>query len=130
MKTKALLGTRIIFGLAFLIFGLNGFFNFMANPPMSPEAGEFMGALAKTGYFFPMVKAIEVIAGVLILINVFVPFALAFIFPILVGITSIHLFLNPAGIPIMILLHALHGFLVLGYWKYFKSVMSVKSQTE
>lgn len=128
MKTKALLGARVLFGLAFVIFGLNGFFNFMANPPMAPEAGALMGAFAKTGYFFPFVKIVEIAAGLLILSGFFVPFALALIFPILVGITLIHLFLNPAGLPIMIVFHLLHGFLVHGYWANFKSVMAVKAK--
>lgn len=127
MKEKALLGSRLLFGLAFVVFGLNGFFNFMANPPMAPEAGALMGAFAKTGYFFPMIKIVEIVAGALLLSGFFVPFALALIFPILIGITSIHLFLNPGGLPIMIVFHLLHGFLVYGYWKNFKSVMVVKA---
>lgn len=128
MKSKALLGARILFGLGFLVFGLNGFLQFMQNPPMTPEAGALMGAFAKTGYFFPMIKIVEIIAGLLILSGFYLPFALVFIFPVLVGITTIHLFLNPAGIPMMIFLHALHGFLVYGYWKNFSAVLELKAQ--
>lgn len=130
MKTKALLGARVLFGLAFLVFGLNGFLNFMPNPPMTPEAGALLGAFAKTGYFFPLVKLVEIIAGALILFGLFTPFALALIFPILIGITSIHLFLNPAGLPIMIFFHLLHSFLVHGHWANFKSVMVMKAVAE
>lgn len=127
MKNKLHTGTRLLFGLAFFIFGLNGFLQFMANPPMTQEAGALMGAFAQTGYFFPMVKLIEMIVGVLFLANLFAPLAAVLITPVLVGITTIHLFLNPAGLPMMIVLHALHGFIAYGYKDYYSKVLSLKS---
>ena len=127
MQTKVLLGSRLLFGLIFLFFGLNGFLQFIPNPPMAPEAGALMGAFAKTGYFFPMIKIIEIAVGVLLLANIFVPFAIVLITPILIGITTIHLFLNPAGLPMMIFLHAMHGFLVYGYKQYFSGLFTQKA---
>ncbi|MDA8793133.1 DoxX family membrane protein [Bacteriovoracaceae bacterium] len=127
MKEKLLLGSRVLFGLGFVIFGLNGFFQFMPNPPVTPEAGALLGAFAKTGYFFPMIKIIEIITGVLILFNFYAPLAAIVITPILVGITTIHLFLNPAGIPIMIFLHLLHGIIVYGYRKNYQDLLTIKA---
>ena len=127
MKAKALSVARYIFGLALFIFGINGFLNFMPVPPMAPEAGALLGAFAKTGYFFPLIKTIETVVGLLLLVNLFVPLALVLITPVLVGITTIHLFLNPGGIPTMVVFHLFHGFLVLGYWSYFKSVLTVRA---
>ncbi len=122
------MGARLLFGLGFFVFGLNGFLHFMPNPPTTPEAGALMGAFAETGYFFPMVKAIELGVGILLLANLFAPLAVIVITPILVGITTILLFLNPAGIPIMILFHLLHGFMAFGYKDYYKSVLTKKSE--
>ena len=130
MKNKAVLITRIIFGLAFLIFGLNGFLKFMPTPPVTPEAGALLGAFAKTGYFFPMIKIIEIIVGVLLIANIFVPLAIVMIFPILVGITTIHLFLNPAGFPMMIIYHLLHGFLFYAYRSYFCGLLTMKANMD
>lgn len=127
MKNKIHTVARILFGLAFLIFGLNGFLQFMPTPPVTAEAGALMGALANTGYFFPMIKVIEIFVGILLLTNFMAPFGLILISPILVGITTIHLFLNPGGLPMMIALHALHGFLVSGYFKYYKQVLTTKA---
>ena len=107
MKQKIQLAARLLFGLGFVIFGLNGFLQFMPNPPVTPEAGALLGAFAKTSYFFPMIKVIELITGLLILSNFFAPLAAIVVTPILVGITTIHLFLNPAGIPMMIFLPSL-----------------------
>lgn len=122
MKTKLHLGARLLFGLAFLVFGINGFLHFMPNPPMTPEAGALLGAFAKTGYFFPMVKLIEIAVGIMLLANLFAPLALVILTPILVGITTIHLFLNPAGIPMAIVLHLIHGFLAYGYKGYYAQI--------
>ncbi len=127
MKQKITFALRILFGTAFLIFGLNGFFNFMPTPPMSAAAGELMMALGKTGFFFPFVKSVEVVAGFFILANLFLPLGLVLIFPLMVGITLIHFFLNQAGLPIMFILHGMHAFLVLSYWKNFKSVLALKA---
>ena len=127
MKIKIVTTARIIFGLAFLIFGLNGFFSFMPTPAPSAQMGEMLGAFAKTGYFFPMIKSIETICGLLILSNFLVPLGVILIAPILVGITSLHLFLDPQGIPMMIFLHLLHAFLIWGYWNYFKSIFIKKA---
>jgi uncharacterized membrane protein YphA (DoxX/SURF4 family) len=127
MKQKLQLGARLLLGLGFFIFGINGFLQFMPNPPMTPEAGALMGAFAKTGYFFPMVKIVELLVGVLLLANFLAPLAVVLISPILIGITTIHLFLNPAGIPMMIFLHALHGVLVYGYREYYQGLFTKKA---
>jgi hypothetical protein len=127
MKQKLQLGARLLFGLGFFIFGINGFLQFMPNPPMTAEAGALLGAFAKTGYFFPMIKTIELVVGVLLLSNFFAPLAVVLITPILIGITTIHLFLNPAGIPIMIVLHVLHGILVYGYRGYYQGLLTRKA---
>ena len=127
MKQKLHLGSRLIFGLLFFVFGLNGFLQFMPVPPMTPEAGQLLGAFAKTGYFFPMIKIIEIVVGLLLLTNLFAPLAVVLITPVLVGITTIHLFLNPAGLPMMIVLHLLHGILIAGYKKQFSGLFNLKN---
>ena len=127
MKTKAHTGARILFGLAYFVFGLNGFLQFMPNPPMTPEAGALLGAFAATGYFFPMIKIIEIAVGAMLLANKFAPLAVVLIAPVLVGITTIHLFLNPLGLPMMVVLLSLHGFIAYGYKKYYTSLLTAKS---
>lgn len=95
---------------------------------MSPEAGSLLGAFAKTGYFFPMIKMFEVVVGLMLLSNQFAPLAAVMVTPILIGITTIHLFLNPAGIPMMILLHLLHGIIAFGYKSYYQNLLTSKSE--
>jgi len=83
---------RILMGLGFFIFGLNGFLNFIPQPkdPMPEGAMAFAGALMKTGYMMPLVMGTQLLVGVLLLLNRFVPLALALIAPILVGIVTFH----------------------------------------
>lgn len=128
MKTKLVLGARLLFGTLFIVFGLNGFLQFIPLPAPTPEAGQLLGAFAATGYFFPFVKSVEVIVGVLLVANIFVPLALAMIFPILVGIFQIHIFLDPASIPMGILLVSLHLFLTYNYWNHFRSVVQLRAE--
>ena len=66
---KAQLMVRILLGIILVVFGLNKFLNFMPMPPMPDAAGEFMGALVKSGYIMVIVAIVEVASGVLLLVN-------------------------------------------------------------
>ena len=70
-------GARIVLGLIFFVFGLNGFFNFLPVPP-PPEgaATQFMMGLGASGFFFPLLKITEIVVGAALLANRFVPLAL------------------------------------------------------
>lgn len=70
---------RILMGLMFFVFGLNGFLDFIPKPkePMPEAAVAFAGALMKTGYMMPLVMGTQLIVGALLLLNRFVPLALA-----------------------------------------------------
>ena len=104
-------------GLVFFVFGLNGFLNFIPLPKTPPPDGAmaFANALIKTGYMFPLIKGTEVVVGLLLLSNFFVPLALVLIAPNIVNITAFHAFLEPSGLPIAIVILALEIYLV---WKY------------
>jgi putative oxidoreductase len=114
---------RVLLGAAFLLFGVDGFVHWLTIPPARPEAARLIGALIASGYFFQMVKLIEIGVGALLLCNRWVPFSLVTLAPVLVGITSIHLFLNPGGLPLMLLLCFLYGVLVAGYWPYLSPLL-------
>lgn len=88
---------RILLGLMFIVFGLNGFLNFLNMGPMPTGlAGQFMGALIQSHYFW-VVAALQVIGGVLLLAKRYVPLGLVLLGPVIVNILLYHIFLNPAG---------------------------------
>ena len=124
MQGKITLAARILFGLAFTVFGLNGFFNFLPPPEPSPEGGAFLGALAATGYFFPFLKIVELVCGVLILVGRYVPLALTVLASVVVNIVLYHLMLDPAGLPLAIVLLVLGIYLAWTYRERFSAVLA------
>jgi uncharacterized membrane protein YphA (DoxX/SURF4 family) len=120
-------GARIILGAIFLVFGLNGFMNFMPMPEMPGAAGEFMGALAATGYMFPLIKIVEVVGGLLLLVDRCVPLALALLTPGIVNIAFFHAFLAPAGLPMAGLLVALALYLAWSFRDVYRPMLSPRS---
>ena len=92
------IAARILMGLGFTVFGLNGFLHFIPEPktPMPEGAAAFAGAMMKTGYMFQLVSGTQLLAGLLLLINRFVPLALVLLMPVLVNIIAFHVFLAPA----------------------------------
>ncbi len=95
---KAKLIIRILLGLMLVIFGLNKFLQFMPLPPLPKAAAEFMGALIKSGYIMVIVAIVEIITGLLLLLNKYQSLALIVIFPVLLNAFLFHLFLDIAGI--------------------------------
>jgi uncharacterized membrane protein YphA (DoxX/SURF4 family) len=105
-KELMIKAARIVLGLIFFVFGLNGFLNLIPQPPLPETALPFIMGLAKSGYFFPVLKVTETICGALLLLNRFVPLVLVILAPIIVNICLFHLFLAPGGLglPAIILL--------------------------
>jgi len=131
VKVKAIVTTvvRSLFGLIYLVFGLNFFLHFipMPPPPATPGAAEsFTGGLFQAAYFFPMLKGIEVLLGGFLLLNFFTPLSLVILAPISINILLFHLFLAPAGIGMSILIVLLHAYLFWAYRKSFKTVLDPK----
>jgi len=96
MKTIAPHVARIVLGLAFLVFGLNGFLHFLPMPPPPPEAAGYLQFMTGS-YLLTLVKATEVTVGLLLLSNRFVPLALIALLPVTVNIVLFHATLEPAS---------------------------------
>ncbi len=115
MKEKVELGTRVLLGLIFTIFGANGLVmvlfgqGFIPMPQPEPEVMKIMGGLFAVKYLMPSVKILEVISGLLLLSNRFVPLALLFLGPIIYNILGVHIFVDPSGLPMAIVILVLYG---------------------
>src|SRR5229473_6401925 len=113
---------RVLLGLVFLVFGLNGFLNFLSLGPMPGGlAGQFMGALFVSHYYW-VIAALQVVGGVLLLVNRFVPLALVLLGPVIVNILLYHLFLNPAGMPLAIVVAILWLIVFYARRQYFSGI--------
>ena len=120
MASKIVTIARVLLGLAFFVFGLNGFLHFIPQPPMSGPPADFVGAMIATGYLWSFVKGTEVVAGALLLSGRFVPLALTVLAPVMLNILAFHVFLAPAGLPVPIVLLALELFLAWSYRSTFR----------
>lgn len=102
MKTVsriAPIALRIVYGLAFAAAGAVGLFQLAPQPPHTGAAGAFVGGLAAAGYFFPLLKGTELVAGLLLVSGRFVPLALTVLAPIVLNIAAFHFLLEPQGAP-------------------------------
>ncbi|HYP12635.1 MAG TPA: hypothetical protein VEQ63_01820 [Bryobacteraceae bacterium] len=88
---------RYLMGLMFTVFGLNGFLNFIPPMPVPPLAAQFVGALVASQYMIP-VFVLQLVSGILLLTNRYVPLALTLIGPVIVNILLFHITMEPAGI--------------------------------
>ena len=109
--------SRLFLGVLYFVFGLNGFFTLIPVPEMAPEAERFMRALLETGYMLYLWKGVEVLAGVLLLLNRHVLVASLLVAPVTLNIFCFHLFLEPQGRPLAILLMVTNGLLLFRYRK-------------
>ena len=116
---------RVILGLIFLVFGLNGFLHFIPMPPPTGTAAEFVYGLVKAHYFLPFMAFIQVISGVLLLSGAYVPFALLLLFPITLNILFFHLDLAPAGLGMAVLIMAANILLAIYYWPAYKPIFKI-----
>jgi uncharacterized membrane protein YphA (DoxX/SURF4 family) len=130
MKAKASHAARIVLGLVFVVFGLNGFLHFLPQPPVSGPPANFGAALMATGYMFPLLKGTEVITGALLLSGRLVPLALTVLAPVIVNIVAFHLFLAPSGLPLALLVVALEVFLAWSYRSAFRAVLRVRAEPD
>jgi len=98
---------RIILGCMFVVFGLNIFLQFLhMPPPPSGPAGDFVKALFVSHYVYA-VGALQVVGGALCLAGRFVPLGLTLLGPVIVNILLFHILLDPAGLPMAIVVSAL-----------------------
>jgi uncharacterized membrane protein YphA (DoxX/SURF4 family) len=113
---------RLLLGLIFVVFGLNGFLNFLSMGPMPTGlAGQFIGALFLSHYYW-VVAALQIVGGVLMLMNRFVPLALVLLGPVIVNIICYHVFMNRSGFPLAALATVLWLIVFYGKRQYFSGV--------
>jgi putative oxidoreductase len=126
MKIVALIA-RLLVGLVFLVFGLNGFLHFIPMGPLPTGlAGQFVTALMESHYVL-FVSALQVIGGALLLVNRYVPLGLTLLGPIIVNILLFHIFLNHIGLGLAIVIALLWCVVAFRERQYFASLFVQKT---
>lgn len=119
---------RVLLGLPLVVFGLNAFFNFIPQPttPIAAPAAAFAGALMATGYMMQLIGATQLIAGLMLVTNRFVPLALVLLAPFFVNSLAFHLFLERTGLPMALIFVALELALAWSYRRAYATLLTAK----
>lgn len=126
MKIAATLA-RYLLGVIFTVFGLNGFLNFLPMGAVPPLAMQFFGALTQSHYM-AVVFLVEIVGGVLLLANRYVPLALTLLGPVIVNILLFHIFLAPAGLPLAFLVTILWALVAYRFRNAFAGIFQQAGQ--
>ncbi|MGN7388612.1 DoxX family membrane protein [Sporosarcina sp. SAFN-015] len=118
--------SRLFLGIVFLVAGLNGYFVIFGLEPFIATSPEAM-ALFEFTYLLIVEKSVEVICGILLLVNRFIPMAIAILTPIVVNILLLHLFLDHSLLLLAVLLVIALGYLLFSYRKNFLGIVERKA---
>lgn len=106
---------RLLLGLAFTVFGLNFFLNFIPKPPPpSGLIGEYLHVLVTSGYIY-VIGGVQLVSGIMLLIGRFVPLGLTLLGAMIFNILTFHILMDPNGIAPGIIVTLLWAFL---FWRY------------
>jgi len=88
---------RIVLGLIFVLAGLNGFLSFLPGLELSSSGETFINSLRESGFIWPLINLVELVAGSLLLFNVFGQLAVLLLAPICLGIVLFHMLYSIQG---------------------------------
>ena len=129
MKTTSIVA-RYLLGLMFTVFGLNGFLDFIHQPPpTNPLALQFFGVIVAS-HFAAFFFAGQVVSGLLQLIGLFVPLALTLLAAELYSILAFHLTMSPGTIAPALVACVLWILVFLQYRESFKGIFSARPATQ
>lgn len=111
---------RFLLALILILIGTNKFFPFIPAPDLPESASEFMSSLKATGYVMPVLGAIEILIGLLLLFNKWVAFAVLALVPISVNVLLYHLFLDIPHIGIAALVAVINFTLFYKLWPKYR----------
>lgn len=122
MKIAAII-VRVLMGLMFLFASITYLFKLITPPPMQGAMATFNAGLEASIYIMPVVKVIELLCGLAFVSGKFVRLAVVVIFPIIVNIVCVHLFLDRSGLPVVIPLALCNLFLAYYYRDSYKPIL-------
>jgi putative oxidoreductase len=121
---------RYLLAFVFIVFGSNGFLQFIPQPPPPSEMAKQYFTVMFTSHYLVFVFGLQLIAGVLFLFRRTVPLALTIAGPLIVNILLFHALMDPGGIVPGLVVTAL-WFVI--YWQFraaFFGIFFTEAQTD
>lgn len=117
---------RVLVGLLFLMASITYFLKLVDVPPMEGDVKTFNDGLAAAVYMMPMIKAFEMICGILFVVGRYVALAAVVIFPITINIFLFHAFLAPDGMYMQVFLLLGNVYLLYAYREKYVQMFAAK----
>ena len=128
MSKVTVIAARVLLGLPFCVFGANGFWHFMPQPPLTGKIAALMGGMAESGYLLPLIFGTQIVGGLLVLSGRLAPLGLALLAPVLVNILCFHAALDPKGIVPGLVMTVLEIYLAWAYRGSFRGVLTTSAK--
>ena len=114
---------RVLLGAMMLFASISYFFNLGEQPVPTGDMATLMGGLMASKYMFPLVKSIELIAGLMLVSGKFIKLGTLLLLPISVNIFLIHTVTQVSDLPVAIFVLIANIFLIYAYWNDFKEIV-------
>src|SRR5258706_14297392 len=128
MKT-AIVISRFILGLGFVVFGLNILHPFLPQPPIPDGSlpARFMGVMGPS-HWMALVGLFQVFGGVFVLFGRTAPIGLTLLGPVLVNILAFHILLMGGAVMVpRLVFFLLEPFLLYSYPRYFAPIFTINA---
>ena len=125
----AILISRFLLGMGFIIFGINILYPFMTSPPppKGSLAGQFVAVMVPS-HWIGLVGVLQLLGGLLLVIGETAPLGLVVLGPILVNILAFHVFLQGGqGIAPGLVFSVLEIFLIYAYRGHFRAIFTANA---
>jgi len=114
MKGKIQFVLCLLVGLLFINAGLDKFLHYMPVPKDMPQKMmDSFAAYNTLSWIMPLVGAVEIIGGVLFILKKTRPLGAIVLLPVLVGILLTCITMAPSGIPMVVVIMAIVGWVII-----------------
>ena len=124
MKRKILNILSIITGLLFINGGLAKIFKYIPAPPDLPQ--ELVNdnlALEEIVWLLPLIAIAEIVGGALLILRKTRALGVLILFPVMVGVLLVHLFVDLSGLPIALIIWAILIWIIIDNLERYKPLI-------
>jgi|SRR5688572_1544039 len=118
---------RVLFGALLLFGSVPYFLNLFPQPELTGNMKTFNEGLYAAGYLMPFIKGVELVCGIAFLTNRFIPLATILIFPVVINIFLVHVFLAPEGLPVALFVLSANLFLAFRNKEHYRGFLAIKT---